>query len=198
MPAAYLRTAAGLNGRIVVIDIIKLDLHEFELRVFGKYRFQHLRFIVEGNAQMPYFPLAAQLYRLFIGAAALEMLVPFAVLCVHQIEIEIVHAHYFELAFEEGAHLGFIPEIVAGELVGKHEGIPRVAVHNAFAHCDFAFAAQITVGGIEIIEARRNEFIRHPAEFGIVDRFALHRKAHTPEAEVLFHIFKARHYIHLR
>ena len=55
--AAYFIAKPRLNGWILVIDIVKLNLYEFDLRMFGKYHIQHVGTVVEGKSEMPYLAL---------------------------------------------------------------------------------------------------------------------------------------------
>ena len=64
---------------------------------------------------------------------------------------------------------------------------------QALLYGNFAFAAEVPVRGVKIIEAAGKAFVRHPAYLGGVYLVTFHRQTHTPKAEILFDIFKILH-----
>ena len=77
------------------------------------------------------------------------------------------------------------------ELVCKQERLARISCREAVADSKLAFAADISVSGVEIVEARVDKRVYHFVEFIVVDLVALHRKAHASEAEVFLDLGKA-------
>ena len=98
--SADLQALSAFDCRIVVVQIIELDLHDLNLRVFGQNLFQYRRFIVKGNAHMTDFSFLLQFERRFISARFFEIIEIFSPLSVHQVKIKIVDAAGFELAFK--------------------------------------------------------------------------------------------------
>ena len=70
---ADLVAAAALDGGVLIVEIVELDLHHLHLRVVGEDLFQHLGGIVEGDAHVPGLALRLQLLGDLIGAAFLEV-----------------------------------------------------------------------------------------------------------------------------
>lgn len=54
--AADLQAFAGLHGRVLVIDVVELNLHNLDLRILGRNLLRHNRGVVEGNAEVRIFP----------------------------------------------------------------------------------------------------------------------------------------------
>ena len=73
MLPADLVAAAALDGGVLVVEIVELDLHHLHLRVVGKDLFQHLGGVMEGDAHVPGLALRLQLLGDLIGAAFLEV-----------------------------------------------------------------------------------------------------------------------------
>ena len=65
---ADLVAPAALHGGIVVVHIVELQLHGLELRVFGQDAVEHLRAVVERDADMAHLALGLERKRRFIGA----------------------------------------------------------------------------------------------------------------------------------
>ena len=74
MPAADLVAQAGLYGGVLIVDVVKLDLNDLDLRVLGKYLLKYLGPVVEGDAEMLYLALRLKLERRFVCAAGFELL----------------------------------------------------------------------------------------------------------------------------
>lgn len=103
--AANLAAFAALYRRIVVIQIIELDLNDLDLRIFRQDLFENVRAIVERNAHVANLALFFQFKRRFIGAALLEALEFIGVLRVHQLIIKVIRAARIELLLEQRADL---------------------------------------------------------------------------------------------
>ena len=103
--AANLAAFAALHRRIVVIQIIELNLNDLDLRIFRQYLFENVRAIVERDAHVANLALFFQFKRRFIGAALLEALEFIGVLRVHQLIIKVIRAARLELLLEQRANL---------------------------------------------------------------------------------------------
>ena len=189
---ADLVAPAALHGGIVVVHIVELQLHGLELRVFGQDAVEHLRAVVERDADMAHLALGLERERRFIGAAGLEMLKIFHALRVHQIEVEIVHAAGGELAFKKGADVRLRFEEVRRQLVGQNIVLTRIAARQAGLQRRFAPPVQIAVGGVKIVEAGCQKGVHHLLRLREVDLLSLHRQAHKAKAKILFDLFHIR------
>ena len=112
--AADLIAFPALHGRIFIVQVVKLDLYHFHLRVLGQNLFQHLRTVMEGDAKMPDFTLRLQFQRRLIGTALFEVSEVVRALGVHQIEVEIVDTAGVQLALKQRPDilLLFLPWII--------------------------------------------------------------------------------------
>ena len=61
MLAAYLIAFSGLNLGIVIVQIVKLQLNNFNLWIFRQNLVQHFGGIMERNTHVPYFSFRFQL-----------------------------------------------------------------------------------------------------------------------------------------
>ena len=180
---ADLVALAALDVFVLPVEIVELELHDLKLRVVCQNTVQHLRAVVEGEADVADLALFFQRKRGLEGAAVDEMLQVLRAQRVHEIEIEIVEPAGFELGLEQrqDIRLGF--EEAAGELVCEHVAVARVALCDRLAEGCFAFAGDIAVRGIKIIEARRHQAVDHGPHLRLIHVLADHRQAHEPEAE---------------
>ena len=85
---AHLIALAALHRRIVIIQIVELQLHHLDLRILRQNLLQKLRRVVEGYSHMAHFALRLQREGRFIGMALLKMTESVLILGVHQIEVE--------------------------------------------------------------------------------------------------------------
>ena len=177
---------AALDRGVVEVDVVELNLHDLNLRVLAQDFIQHLRPVVEGNADVADFPLLFQFERRLIGTARLEVLENLCALGVHQVKVEIIYAAEFQLAFKKRTNILFLFKICHRQLVGQNEPVSRIAAGETCFDCLLALALQIAVCSIKIVKARVQERIDHPAGLLDIHLAVLHRKAHVAEAEVLF------------
>ena len=174
----------ALHGGAVVVHIVELKLHHVQLGVSGENLVQHLRLIVEGDTHMAQLALRLHGESGLIGPAALELLKVAAVLGVHQIEVEIIHAADVQLGQDEGAHVGLGLEVGIGELVGEQILAAVIARGEALAEYLLALAAVVAVGGVEVVEAGAEEGVHHLLHLGDIDFAVGHGEAHAAEAEI--------------
>ena len=187
---AYVVAGAALDGVVVVIGVVELDLHDFDLGIEREDLVEHVGSIVEGEPDVPDLPLLFQLERRFVGAAAAELPEVLRVLRMHEIKIEILHPAPCELFFKEGADIRLALEIGIGELIREYETLARVALYEALADRRFALSGKISVRRIEIVEPLLEKGVRHFAELRRVHLVAEHGKAHAAEPEPLLYFGK--------
>ena len=186
MLAADFVALAALDGGIVKVGVVELNLHDLDLRVLGQDLFENLRPVVERNAEVADLALFFELQHRLICAALLEILENFGILRVHQIEVEVVHAADFQLALKKWPDVLLLFKIRHRQLVCQNVGLARIAARQAGLDGLFAFALQIAVGGVKIVKARVQKRIYHFTGLLQIDLFSLHGKAHVTEAKVPF------------
>ena len=195
MLAANLVALAALHSNIIVIQVVELNLYHLDLRVLGQDLVQHLGAVVEREAHMADPALGFQRKGGLVGAASLELFKVVGVLGVHQVKIKVVHAAGFQLAFKKRADVSLCLEIAVGQLVGQTVGLAGVAAGQALFQGQLTLAANVTVGGVKIVESLRQKLVHHAGGLGNVHLVAVHRQAHTAKAEILFHFIHLLHYI---
>ena len=175
---------AAFHRSVLVVHIVELDLHDFDLRVLGENHIQHLGLVVEGNAEVADFAFLFQFHCRFISLAAHVFGVVVAILGMHQVKVEIVHPAPFELVFKERPDVLLLFEIGIGQLVGEQELAAIKALGHAVPDGGFALAADVAVGGIEVVEPGGDEGVRHAAKLIVIHLALLHGQAHASEAEI--------------
>lgn len=83
MPAADLIALAALDGHVVIVQIIELDLHDLDGRIVGQDLLQHGGAVMERDAHMADLALGLEGEGRLIGAAVPEVLVVCRALGVH-------------------------------------------------------------------------------------------------------------------
>ena len=83
MPAADLIALAALDGHVVIVQIIELDLHDLDGRIVGQNLLQHGGAVMERDAHMADLALGLEGEGRLIGAAVPEVLVVCRALGVH-------------------------------------------------------------------------------------------------------------------
>ena len=135
---------------------------------------------------MPHFAFGFQRESRFIGAAGFELLEFVRVLRVHEIKIEIINAAGGQLLREKRANLLLAFEETAGQLVGEDVLIAGVTAGQTGSERGFAFALNVAMRGVKIVEAFSEKGIDHLPGLVEIDLAALHRQAHCAETEILF------------
>ena len=197
MVPANLITAQGLHLGVVIIQVVELKLHHFDLGILRQNPIQHLGAVVEGDAQMPDFSLRLQLQRRLIGPAALVFWKPLPALGVHQVEIKIVYPAGVQLLPEQGPDVLLLLKKIVGQLVGQNIALPWIPGGQAGLQCLLALPAKVAVGGVKIVEARRQKGIHHLRGLLDIHRIAHHRQAHKAKTELLLNFRKDRFHIHV-
>ena len=184
---------AALHLRIVVIRVVELELHRLDRRILRQNLLQHLRAVVEGEADVANPALRLQCERRLIRAAGLEVAVVLRSLRMHQVKIEIRHATGFELTFKQRPDIRLALKKAPRQLVRQHVAFARIAARQAGLERLFAFALKIAVRRIEVVEARLQKRIDHPSGFLKVHAFPVHRQAHAAKAEILLDVVHPVH-----
>lgn len=186
---ANLIAFAALDGNVIVVQVVELDLHDLNLRVLGQDLVQHLGAVVERDAHMAHLALGFQLERRLVGAAVLEMLVVGRPLGVHEVEVKVIDTAGLELALEEGTDIRLRLEVALAQLIGQDVLFPIMAAGQALFQGQLAFALDVAVGCVKVVEPLRQKGIDHLLGLFNVDVLPLHRQAHTAEPEIFLDFF---------
>ena len=189
MPAADLIALAALDGHVVIVQIIELDLHDLDGRIVGQNLLQHGGAVMERDAHMADLALGLEGEGRLIGAAVPVVLVVCHALGVHQIKVKVVHAAGCKLALKERADVLFLFKIGPAQLVGQDIVLPRVTAGQALLQGQLALALKVAVGRVKIIEALLQKAVHHLFCLLYIDVLADHGQAHTAEAEILPDLF---------
>ena len=184
--AAHFVALAALDGSVLIVHIVELDLHRVHFGIGRKDALQNFRFVVEGEPDAAHLPLCFEGKRRLIGAAALVLFKVVTILRVHEIEVEVLHAARLKLAFEEGADVLLLIKKVVGELIGEDIFFAGIARGEAGFYRRLALPFEVSVCRVEIVEPCGKEGVHHLGELCKVDFLPLHGKAHAAEAEILF------------
>ena len=72
---------------------------------------------------------------------------------VKQIVVKILYTAGFQLGFQQGTDFFLGGEEVSGKLIGQNVLVPRVTGSQAFPDGGLTLAADVAVGGVEVVEA---------------------------------------------
>ena len=181
---------AAFDRRVLVVHIVELNLHNLDLRMLRKDPVEHLRLVVEADAEVADLSLRFQLEARLVRLAAHKLRVIVLVLRVHQIEVEVVHAAPCELLLEERADVLLLLKIRIGQLVGQNERFARMTLDHACADRGLRLAAEVPVRRVEIVEPRVQKRVGHFAELRRVHLAVTHRQPHTAEPEIAVNLRK--------
>ena len=105
---------------------------------------------------------------------------------MHQVKVKIVDAAGLQLALKERTNVFFFFEKGHGQLVGQNIAAARMAAGKTGFDRLFAFALQIAVRGVKIVETGVQKGVDHLTGLLDINRAVFHRQAHKAKAEVLF------------
>ena len=179
----------ALDGGVFIVQVVKLELNDFDLGILRQDLVQELRGIVKGQPYMANLSLGFQLEGLLIGPALLVVVVVLLALSMHQVKVKIVHTAVRQLRLKQRAHIRLGFEKTAGELVRQQVALSGVAACQAGAQGRLRPAVQIATGHVKIVKASGQEFIHHAAGLGNVDLIPLHWQTHKAEAQLFLHLF---------
>ena len=183
---------SALYGGIFIIHIVKLDLYHLDLGILLQNLLQHFRSVVEGDSEMTDLAFLLQFQCGLIGTALFEMCKNILGLGVHQIKVKIFHPAGFQLTLEERPDVLLLVKIRHGQLIRQDIFFSFMSAGKTFLYGKLAFPAQISMGGIKIIEALLQKSIHHLRGLHNIDVCSVlhHGKSHTAEAEILLHFLK--------
>ena len=188
--AADLIAFPGFHLGVLIVQIVELNLNHLNLGIFRQNLIQNLGGVVEGNAQMADFSLRFQLQGCLIGPGLLVLLEALPALGVHQVKVKILYTAGLQLALEQGADILLLLKVVSGQLVGQDVAVPGVPGGQAFLQGQLAFSVDVSMGGVEIVEALFQKGIHHLFRLRNVHFLADHGKPHETKAKILPDIVK--------
>ena len=191
LPADLIALAA-LDRGIVIVNIIELDLHDFDRGILCQDLLEQLGAAMKRNADVADLALFLQSKRRLISAAGLEMAIVLQALRMHEVEIKIIDAAGLELALEHRADVRLGLEKVLRQLVRQDVAVAQITARQAGLERLFALALQIAVRRVKIVEACVQKCVYHAVRLRDIDLAVLHRKAHKAKTEVLFDPFHVR------
>ena len=147
---------------------------------------------MEGESDVTDLPFLLQFKGRFIGSAFPEMIEISRSLCVHQIEIEIIHTAGLKLTLEKRPDVLLLLKISGRQLIRQNITISGIAAGETLLQCQLALSLNISVGGVKIIESCLQKGIHHLLRLLQVHVLSHHRKTHASKPEVLlnpFHFF---------
>ena len=151
--AADLIALPTLHGGVLIVHIVELNLHHFNLRILGQNLLQYCRFVVEGNTEVLDLSFLLEFQCCFIRLALLEFCVNFGALGVHKVEVKVIHAAGGELTVKQRSNLLLAVEEMGGELIGQNISVPGMALYQTLPQGRFTFSTQIAMCRIKIVEA---------------------------------------------
>ena len=182
MLSCHFVACPGLDGRILPVRIVDLELDKFHLRMGGQDFVQFFRCGVEGKSCV-----FDQSFLLFLlnpvpHVKIVEVFGPGLAQIVEQIEVEIAGAGFFQGSIKLCYCLfsGFAVDpcrIFGGELVT----VSRIPLHQSLP--DRFFTAGVSPCGIKISESRIQEQIHHLFYLFHIDFFVFLWKPHKSEAK---------------
>ena len=185
----YFIAGTGLDGRVLHVRIVDLQLDELRTGVLRQGLFQKFRGRMEREA--PVFDEALLLQFLHV-LPEVPVLIDLPVIVLdgmEQVEVHIVRAEALEARIDLLFGLLFRVAGQPGVQFGRDgEGISRIAFDERGAHRLLRLPVlPVDISGVEVGAAGRHEAVHHLFGLLKVRVFPVfqHRKAHEPEAELL-------------
>ena len=110
---------------------------------------------------------------------------------MHQEKVKILHAALIEHQIDQRPDFLFLFK-AAGELVSQDKAFSGIPAGKAGLYRFLALTLDVGMGGVKIVEARRQEGIHHLAGLLRIHFLAAHGQAHHAEAEILLNFREMR------
>ena len=175
-----------LYCRVLIIQIVKLDLNHFDLRILGKDRIQNFCSVVEGNSHMFYFSFFFQCKSSLVCMALFKVFKDLRTLCMHQIIIKILYSTGFQLLLKKRTDIFLFLEIEICQFIGKNKLISFMSVSEACLNSFLTFSLKITMSSIKVVKPILQKIIYHL--FGLLDIhfITVHWKSHVTKNKMFF------------
>ena len=187
--AADFPACPGLDGFIIKVQIVELELHHFHQGALCQDLIQNIGGVMEGHAQMTDPAGFLQCQNGLVSLAVLVLLEIVAAQGMHQVEIKVFHAAGCQLLLKNGQDVRLGLEEVAGELVGKYIAFSGITAGQAVAQGELALAVEIAMGGVKIVETGLHEGVYHPGGQLQIHILADHGQTHKAKTEILLDVF---------
>ena len=152
---------AGLDDRILEVQIIELDLHNIHFGVPRQDTVQDIRRIMEGKADAVCFPRPLQFLQKVKAACFFRKGGILSVQTVEQIDIKPFYAAALQLLCKDVLRRPSAAECAARQFVRDHKILPRIPLDQGQPKRFFTFAAEICIRRIKIAKAPLQEAIHH-------------------------------------
>lgn len=130
---------------LLIIQIIKLDLHHFDLGVLGQDLLQHICPIMERDSEVTDLPFLFQLQRSFISTAFFKESKIVRALRMHQIEVKIIHAARLQLTLKKRTDVLFRFKKEIRQFIGEYVSVAGITACQAFAESRLAESSQVSL-----------------------------------------------------
>ena len=130
LPADLIALAA-LDGGIVIVNIIELNLHDLDRGILCQDLLEQLGAAMKRNADVADLALFLQSKRRLISAAGLEMAIVLRALRMHKVEIKIIDPAVLELALEQRTDVRLGLEKVLRQLVRQDVAVAQITARQA-------------------------------------------------------------------
>ena len=193
--SCHLIATAGLDGGIVPVRIIDLQLDEFHLGMGGQKFVQFLRGGMERKADMPDKPLGLFFLHEVPEAIAVKNAGTALTQIVQQIKVKVARPGLPQGGFKLGKSLLFAFAAPGRILGGELERLARMAFHQRLPHG--ILASRIGPRRIKIGKTRLKEHVHHPLRLLHIDLAVTLRQTHQAKAEFFDVFTQIRHSIPL-
>ena len=175
---------SGLNRRVIIVDIVELELYHLDLRILGEDLVKDLRTVMERDSKMADLSFFLEFQCRLIRMTFLELFELFNILGMHQVKVKILHSTAFQLGLKKRADILFFFEEISCQLIRENIAFSRVTARQAVFDRKLTFSADITVCCIKIIKSLFQEIINHLTDLFLVHLFPDHRETHTAKSKI--------------
>ena len=158
-----------LQGPVHVVQLNLAELHILAAVVQEFFQSLHLR--MAGKTQVLNSAQALLLLEIVqnVPFGVHVDLHGFFVDVVQQVEVEVVHAAFFQLFLKDfGGVIAIAENLVTGVLGGEVIAVPGVFAQHP-AHHPLGLAAMVGIGGVEVIHPGLHGHLRHAGDLRLVD-----------------------------
>ena len=175
---------SGLNRRVIIVDIVELELYHLYLRILGEDLVKNLRTVMERDSKMADLSLFLEFQCRLIRMTFLELFKLFNILGMHQIKVKILHSAAFQLGLKKRADILFFFEEISCQLIRENIAFSRVTARQAVFDRKLALSADIAARRVKVIESLFQEIIDHLTDLFLVHLFPDHRETHTAKSKI--------------
>ena len=161
MPGGNFIAAAGLNGGILPVQIVDLQLYKVHIRVLGEDLFQQISAVMEGEAHIHNLAVSLLLAQPVEGIQLLDSGPGTGIDIVQQEVIKELYTAVFQLFGKVLVHIRSFPQLDERQLGSQGEAVPGVTLDQCFPYSLFTGDTVVNIGGIKVGEPTLQEGIHH-------------------------------------